>query len=96
MLDDLSQSMAQGWKGNPLRVYYDDAGRLVSLDNRRLTAAKIVGLDVPIEIVSRNDKTIANLIDKKRDGVFDFIRITSYRGSEEILETIDMLGGVLK
>ena len=96
MLDDLSQSMAQGWKGDPLRVYRDATGRLVSLDNRRLTAAKILGIDVPIELVDPNSTEILRII-KKRDGAFDHIPITIRKNNiEDVLEVIGMQGEVLK
>lgn len=49
-LDDLAEDMAlNGWKGNPLQVVkYRDA--LWSLDNRRLAAAKLADIDVPVEL----------------------------------------------
>ena len=97
MLDDLSQSMAQGWKGDPLRVYHDATGRLVSLDNRRLAAAKIIGIDVPIELVDPTNNSILRIINKKRDGIFDMINITPSRSDPDtILTQINMIGEMIK
>ena len=66
-LDDLAQDIAQRWRGEPLRVV-ELEGKLVSLDNRRLAAAKLIGADVPIRRVSQEDPEIAKLI-FQRDGV---------------------------
>jgi hypothetical protein len=83
-LDDLAQDMAQGWKRDPLRVLEVD-GKLVSLDNRRLAAAKLLGIDVPVSI------SFGHTIDEigtlfKRDGIFTQ---TLIRGTNMV---IDMLG----
>ena len=92
MLDDLSQSMAQGWKGDPLRVYHDATGRLVSLDNRRLAAAKILGIDVPVEILDPNLPSVSEII-RKRDGAFTSIAIGSKKNPSVVL---DMLGRIIE
>jgi hypothetical protein len=83
-LDDLAQDMAQGWKGDPLQVLEVD-GKLVSLDNRRLTVAKMLGIDVPV-IITKG--TMDDLIKYGggRDGIFTQIPI---RGTDMI---IDMFG----
>ncbi|MCS7003022.1 MAG: hypothetical protein NZ518_09255, partial [Dehalococcoidia bacterium] len=66
-LDVLAQDIAQGWRGDPLRVV-EHAGNLVSRDNRRLAAAKLGGADVPIRRVSQDDPEIAKML-RKRDGI---------------------------
>ena len=88
LLDDLAQSMAQGWKGDPLKVLEID-GKLVSLDNRRLTVAKMLDIDVPVTISKGH--TVAELVTVfKRDGIFSQIPI---RGTDMI---IDMFGRLLE
>jgi hypothetical protein len=48
--------------GNPLRVIIED-GKAFSLDNRRLVAFNAAGVDnVPIQIVSSSDPSIATLL----------------------------------
>ena len=71
-LDDLAQDIAQGWNGNPLDVVRAGDGRLVSLDNRRLTVAKLLDIDVPIRI--RDPLSVAAKI-RGRQGIFDQIRV---------------------
>jgi RHS repeat-associated protein len=86
-LDDLAQDMAQGWKGSPLRVLEID-GKLVSLDNRRLTIAKMLDIDVPVTIT--RGFTVNDLKGRfGRDGIFTQISI---RGADLI---IDMLGRLI-
>lgn len=47
---------------NPLRVIIED-GKAFSLDNRRLVAFNAAGVDnVPIQIISRSDPSIATLL----------------------------------
>lgn len=49
-LDDLADDMAiNGWRGDPLRLV-DFDGNLFSYDNRRLAAAKLADIDVPVTI----------------------------------------------
>jgi hypothetical protein len=86
LLDDLAISMAQGWKGDPLKVV-DVGGSLVSLDNRRLAIAKMLDISVPVSRVG--NATPAQLITMfNRDGVFSQILV---RGTGVI---IDMFGGI--
>lgn len=49
-IDQLAESMkTQGWKGDPLHIIEMPDGSMVSLDNRRLLAARKAGLkDVPV------------------------------------------------
>lgn len=90
-LDDLADSMAQGWKGDPLKVLEID-GKLVSLDNRRLTVAKMLDIDVPIT-VSRG-YTVKDLVRVfRRDGIFTEIPI---RGTSPGQMIIDMFGRLIE
>jgi hypothetical protein len=87
-LDDLAIDLAQVWRGYPLRVLEID-GKLVSLDNRRLTVAKMLDIDVPVSI------SFGHTIDELRplfgrDGIFSQIPI---RGTDMI---IDMFGGLFR
>lgn len=84
-LDDLAQDIAQGWRGSPLDVVRAGDGRLVSLDNRRLTAAKLLGVDVPIVI--RNPASVSQKI-LHRSGIFSQIQVY---GTDLI---IDMFGNL--
>ncbi|MDW8215262.1 MAG: hypothetical protein RMJ55_17040 [Roseiflexaceae bacterium] len=73
LLDDLSQSIAGGWRGDPLRVIeFGDA--LVSLDNRRLAAARLIDAEVPIRRVSLADPEVQQLWER-RDGPRTSVRI---------------------
>lgn len=87
-LDDLSQDIATKWNGPPLRVIEID-GSLVSLDNRRLTAAKVVHADVPVQIYDLSNPEIRRVW-QRRDGVRDSIRV---HGRDL---TIDMQGGIVR
>jgi hypothetical protein len=84
-LDDLATDMAQGWKGNPLDVVTVADGSLVSLDNRRLAAAKL--LDISVPIVIRDPASVWHKI-ANRDGIFNQIHI---RGTNL---NIDMFGNL--
>jgi hypothetical protein len=77
-LDDLAQDMAQGWSHDPLRVIEID-GRLVSLDNRRLTAAKLLGIDVPV-LISFGESLRSLRTIFRRDGIFSVITIRGNTG----------------
>ncbi|MCA9923643.1 MAG: VCBS repeat-containing protein [Anaerolineales bacterium] len=79
MLDDLSQSIASGWNGPPLRIYNDN-GKWVSLDNRRLTAAKLIDADIPVVIVDPMDPSISSIIENERDGAFSEIFVRYEKG----------------
>ena len=72
-LDDLSQDIAGGWKGDSLRVLEVD-DKLVSLDNRRLAAAKLIDADVPIRKVSLSDPKIKRIWEQ-RDGIYSSTKI---------------------
>jgi hypothetical protein len=72
-LDELAQDIAEGWKGDPIRVVEVD-GKLVSLDNRRLAAAKLIDAEVPIERVSLDDPNVARVW-RQRDGVLERVKI---------------------
>jgi hypothetical protein len=84
-LDDLSQDMAEGWQGDPLRVVRI-GDQLVSLDNRRLVAAKLLDISVPATM--QDLSSVANLLRIGRDGIFDQISI---RGTGMI---VDMFGNL--
>ena len=48
-IEELAESMKQGWKGGPIDVVTAPDGSLVSLDNRRLAAAQMAGLkEIPV------------------------------------------------
>jgi hypothetical protein len=50
-LDTLADDMLEnGWKGDPLRLI-EYEGKLYSYDNRRLAAAKLADIDVPVTIL---------------------------------------------
>ena len=84
-LDDLSQDMAQGWQGDPLRVV-NIGDQLVSLDNRRLVVAKL--LDISVPVTTQDLSSAADLLRIGRDGIFDQISI---RGTGMI---VDMFGNL--
>jgi hypothetical protein len=88
-LDDLAQDIAQGWKGNPLEVL-EIKGKLVSLDNRRLTVAKLLDIDVPVTITkgfSLDD--LQPLF--RRDGIFNQVQI---KGTDLIIDMFGRLKGL--
>ncbi len=72
-IDDLAQDIAQGWRGGPLRVIEID-DHLVSLDNRRLAAAKLLDIEVPISRLSLDDLAVRTVW-QQRDGIFSTVRI---------------------
>jgi hypothetical protein len=48
-IEELADSIKQGWKGGPIDVVTAPDGSLVSLDNRRLVAAQMAGVkEVPV------------------------------------------------
>lgn len=58
LLTDLAASMAEkGWRGGPLHAVVLDDGRIVSLDNRRLTATRMAGFEqVPTAIHAPSER----------------------------------------
>ena len=87
-LDDLSQDIAQGWKGDPLRVLRID-DQLVSLDNRRLVVAKMLDINVPVTI--SEGYTLSDLVTQfSRDGIFSEITV---RGTGMVVDMLGRIGG---
>jgi hypothetical protein len=68
-LDDLTGWLAtDGFRGAPLNVVQID-GTYYSLDHRRLIAAKILNVEVPINILDLNDPKVMREFQRKRSGL---------------------------
>ncbi|WP_067711935.1 hypothetical protein [Nocardia yamanashiensis] len=57
-IEELANRMAEtGWRGGPAHAVLYEDGRVVSLDNRRLTAARMAGIEeVPIALHSPSER----------------------------------------
>jgi hypothetical protein len=68
-LDDLIGTMADyGWKGDPIDVVEKD-GILYTLDHRRLAAAKVIGIGVPVNILDLSVVSVAREFRRKSSGL---------------------------
>jgi RHS repeat-associated protein len=68
-LDDLIGNMADyGYRGPPINVVEKD-GKLYSLDHRRLVAAQILGIDVPIVVQDLSNRRISQEYNAKSTGL---------------------------
>lgn len=55
--DDLVSSMrTNGWRGDPVDVIRMPDGKLTSMDNTRITAAREAGIDVQATVRNYNDR----------------------------------------
>lgn len=57
-----------GWSGAPLNVV-EIEGVLYSLDHRRLAAAQIIGIDVPIKILDLSNPDVLRQFTNKSSGL---------------------------
>lgn len=89
-LDVLADDMASnGWRGNPLRLI-DYEGRIYSYDNRRLAAAKLADIDVPVVIsepwegwmghyTTKNFGESVEIVTKRPDKGGEFLGVTIFK-----------------
>lgn len=67
--DELVTSMrTNGWKGDPVDVIKMPDGRLTSMDNTRINAAREAGIDVKANVHSFDELLPVDMVDQRRFG----------------------------
>ncbi len=65
--DDIKESMSkEGWKGEAVDVIKMPDGKLTSIDNSRVSAAKEVGISIKANVRNYDEKLSSEVLDSKR------------------------------